>query len=264
MLEPILIALGVIASISVVVGVALGVISEKVKVKTDEREAKVRACLAGSNCGACGFAGCDAYARAVVFDGVSPGLCCAADNARIGEIMGKHVEEAERKVAFVRCSGTCRKTQANYNFNDTHDCRIAYLAPGHGSKKCAFGCCGFGTCAAVCPFDAIRIVDGLAVVDQEKCRACGKCVGVCPNHLIEIIPYRAKYIVRCFSHSKGKDVKKACTDGCIGCGMCMRTCSVGAIEVVNNLARIDQTKCVGCGKCAEKCPSKIIIRREPK
>lgn len=261
MLIPILIACGIIVAISIIIGIVLGVFAEKFKVQTDEREELVRACLAGSNCGACGYAGCDAYAKAIVSEGADPGLCGGSDRAKIGEIMGVSVSGENKKVAFVRCSGTCLKTNANYNFNDTHDCRIAYLAPGHGSKKCPFGCCGFGECASVCPFDAIRIVDGLAVVDKEKCMACGKCVAVCPNHLIEIIPYDAKYVVRCSSHYKGKEVKNACTDGCIGCGMCIRICETGAIEVINNLAHIDQTKCIGCGKCAEKCPSKIIIRR---
>lgn len=259
-LIPILIACGVIAGVSIVIGLMLGIFSEKFKVEVDEREAKIRECLAGSNCGGCGYAGCDAYAKAIVSEGADPGLCSASDPAKIGEILGVSVEAAEKRVAFVRCSGTCLKTNANYNFNDTKDCRIAYNAPGHGSKKCPFGCCGFGTCASVCPFDAIRIIDGLAVVDEKKCHACGKCVVACPNHLIEIIPAKAKYIVRCSSHNRGKDVKTACSDGCIGCGMCMRVCETGAIEVVNNLARIDQSKCIGCGKCAEKCPSKIIIR----
>lgn len=262
MIVEILIACGVIAAVSIVIGLMLGVFSEKFKVQTDEREIKIRACLAGSNCGGCGYAGCDAYAKAIVYEGADPGLCTACDSAKIGEILGVSVKEAEKRVAFVRCSGTCQKTLANYNFNDTKDCRIAYFAPGHGSKKCPFGCCGFGTCARVCPFDAIRIIDGLAVVDEAKCRACGKCVIACPNNLIEIIPAKAKYIVRCSSHHKGKDVKRGCADGCIGCGLCMRVCESGAIEVVNNLARIDQEKCIGCGKCAEKCPSKIIVKRK--
>lgn len=261
MLVPVLIACAVIIVISIAVGLLLGVLSEKFKIKVDEREAQIRSCLAGSNCGACGYAGCDAYAKAVVFDGADPGLCSASDQARIGEIMGVSVEAGTKKVAYVRCSGNCNKTVANYKFDDTQDCRVAFLAPGHGSKKCPYGCCGYGTCAAVCPYDAIRVVDGLAVVDGEKCKACGKCVSVCPNHLIEIIPYDAKYVVRCSSHNKGKAVRSACSEGCIGCGLCMKACETGAIQVVNNLALIDQDKCIGCGKCAEKCPSKIIIKR---
>ena len=260
-ITPVLIACGVIAGVSIVVGIVLGILGEKFKVEVDPREAKLRKALAGSNCGACGYTGCDAYAKAVVHDGADPGLCTASDTALISSILGVTVEEKRKMTAYVRCSGNRTKTRANYDFTGTHDCRIAYLAPGHGSKKCAYGCIGFGTCADFCPYDAIRVADGLAIVDPEKCRACGRCVDVCPNHLIEIIPYDAKYVVRCSSKIKGKAVREACNDGCIGCGLCERVCESGAIKVENNIAHIDQEKCTGCGKCAEKCPSKIIVRR---
>lgn len=258
MIIPILIAAAVIGVISVVIGVLLGVLAEKFKVETDPREAQIRDCLSGANCGGCGFAGCDAYAHAIVFDGADPGLCPSSDKTKVGEIMGVSVGEGVKMIAFVKCAGNCNNTQNNYFYGDECDCRIAYLAPGHGAKKCTYGCCGLGTCAAVCPFDAIRIVNGLAQVDREKCMACGKCVSVCPNRLIEIIPAGAEYIVACSSHSKGKDVKAACSVGCIGCGMCARVCESAAITVENNLAKIDYEKCIGCGKCAEKCPCKII------
>lgn len=258
---PVLTACAVIAVISVLIGIGLCVLSEKFKSTIDPKEEQLRSVLAGSNCGGCGYAGCDAYAKAVIYEGADPGLCVAADAKKISEILGRQVSGANKKVAYVRCSGNCRREDARYNFDDTKDCRISYLAPGHGSKKCPFGCCGFGTCAEVCPFDAIRIVDGLAVVDKDKCQACGKCVNACPNHLIEIIPDDAMYVVRCSSKNKGNSVRSACESGCIGCGLCVRVCPTQAISVTNNIARIDQSKCIRCGACAEKCPSKIITKR---
>lgn len=260
MILPIIIAAAVIGVISVIIGIVLGVMSEKFKVETDPREAAIRDLLAGSNCGGCGYAGCDAYAHAIVFEGADPSLCApCSQKSKIGEIMGVALEDGEKMVAHVKCSGNCQNTKDNYVYSDGKDCRIAYLAPGHGAKKCPYCCCGLGTCASVCPYDAIRIIDGLAHIDRSKCQACGVCVSVCPNRLIEIVPASAPYIVTCSSRSKGKDVTAACTVGCIGCSMCARVCESGAITVENNLAKIDYSKCTHCGKCAEKCPRKIIL-----
>ena len=73
------------------------------------------------------------------------------------------------------------------------------FVPNGGAKSCNNGCLGFGSCVSVCPFDAIHVVNGVAVVDKEACKACGKCVEVCPKHLISIRPYDAKYTVACSS-----------------------------------------------------------------
>lgn len=82
---------------------------------------------------------------------------------------------------------------------------------------------GFGSCVKACPFDAIHVVNGVAVVDQEACKACGKCVAKCPRHLIELVPYDKQIRVTCSSHAKGKAVTTACELGCIGCKKCRRT-----------------------------------------
>ena len=127
---------------------------------------------------------------------------------------------------------------------------MASMVPGKGYKSCDYGCLGFGTCASVCDSNAIVIVDGIAKVDADKCIGCGKCVNNCPMHLIELIPYDAKYRVACSSQDIGKNVMKACKTGCVGCGLCAKNCEAEAVKVDNNLAKIDYDKCVGCGVCA--------------
>ena len=117
---------------------------------------------------------------------------------------------------------------------------------------------GYGSCVSVCDKNAIKILNGIAVVDKEKCYACGKCVKACPKGLIEIIPYDSKYHVACSSIDRGVDVKKACKTGCIGCKLCEKNCENNAVVVENNIAKIDYDKCTNCGACAKKCPSKII------
>ena len=126
-----------------------------------------------------------------------------------------------------------------------------------GKTSCGFGCLGYGNCVKVCPFDAIHIINGIAKVDQEKCKSCGKCVAECPKHLIEIIPY-GQHQVGCSSKEKGKEVMGACKVGCIGCKKCEKECPAGAITVTDNVAHIDKEKCTNCGKCKEVCPRKVI------
>ena len=164
-----------------------------------------------------------------------------------------------KQVAFVKCAGTCDKAKSKYKYAGNEDCVSAMSVPGGGPKACSFGCTGFGSCVKVCDFDAIHVINGVAVVDKEKCVACGKCVATCPKSLIELVPYAAPHKVQCSSKEFGKAVKEVCSAGCIGCKMCTRVCEADAITVENNIAKIDYSKCTGCGKCAEKCPAKIIL-----
>ncbi len=263
-IQNVLIGGAFVGALGLVLGVALGIVGKLFFVKVDERESRVRECLPGNNCGGCGYAGCDGLAAAIAKGEAPVGGCPVANaeaKAKIGEIMGQSVGAEEKKVAFVKCSGTCDKTERKYNYYGLNDCRKAMLVPGSGDKLCSYGCMGFGSCMDACRFDAIHVIDGVAVVDKEKCVACGKCVTTCPKNLIELIPYKAPQAVACSSKDKGKEVRVACKTGCIGCMICVKQCEAGAVTVEDNLARIAYSKCTGCGKCAEKCPQKIIVTR---
>ena len=82
MVESILIALAVTAGVGLAAGILLALSSHFFAVKEDEKVKKIRECLPGANCGACGYAGCDSYAKALVEDGVKTTLCIpGADSA---------------------------------------------------------------------------------------------------------------------------------------------------------------------------------------
>lgn len=262
MVTAIIIAAAVVGILGILIGVFLGVASEKFKVEVDEKEILVREELPGNNCGGCGYAGCDALAKAIAAGEAEVGACPvggAPVAEKIGAIMGVAGGASDKKVAFVKCKGTCDKAKVQYNYYGIDDCKKAAVVPGSGGKACASGCMGYGSCAKACAFDAIHVVDGVAVVDKEKCVACGKCVAACPKALIELVPYKAEHLVQCSSHEKGKDVKAVCGSGCIGCTLCTKQCEADAIHMENNLAVIDYSKCTNCGKCAEKCPVKVIV-----
>ncbi len=262
MLHGILVATAIVGIVGLIVGLFLGIAAISFKVEVDEREEAILEALPGNNCGGCGYAGCSGLAAAIV-KGEAPVNACPVGGEAVGNtiaaIMGVEAEAGNRQVAFVHCKGDCNKAKTDYEYFGVKDCSMVGFVPGGGPKSCNYGCLGYGNCVKACPFDAIHIVDGVAVVDKEACKACGKCVATCPKNLISLVPYDAKHIVACSSKDKGPVAMKACDVACIGCGLCKKNCPNDAITVVDFHAVIDQEKCTKCGKCAEVCPKKCII-----
>ncbi len=258
----VILAMVIVGVTGCLIGFFLCIASEKFKVETDPREDAIIEVLPGNNCGGCGYAGCSGLAAAIVAGEAAVNQCPVGGTevgAQIGEIMGVESGYSERRVAFVRCSGNCEKAVDRYDYQGVEECTSMYLVPGGGPKACTYGCMGFGSCVRACPFDAIHIVDGIAVVDRENCKGCEKCAITCPRHLIEMIPYDSAYAVSCASKGSAKEIALVCKAGCIGCHLCEKNCPTGAITVTDNIAHINQTICTGCGACAAKCPKKVII-----
>lgn len=258
----IIVAAVIVGGVGLFIGAFLGFSGKAFAVEVDPREEAITNALPGNNCGGCGYAGCSGLAAAIVEGKAEVSGCPVGGEpvaSVIAEIMGKEVGETTRMTAFVKCGGTCEKAGVDYKYTGVEDCKMMMFMQNGGPKSCNYGCMGYGTCVKACPFDAIHIVDGVAVVDKEACKACGKCVAACPKNLIELIPYNQTHFVQCSSKDKGKDVMSVCKVGCIGCKMCEKVCEAGAITVVDNIAHIDTDKCTNCGLCAEKCPKKIIL-----
>ena len=234
--------------------------SKFMAVEEDPRIEEVSACLAGANCGGCGYAGCADYAKAVVLDGVPCDKCAPGGPkaaAAIAKIMGGTASAVEKK-AVVQCQGNSEHCKPAYDYKGIQTCAAAAALYG-GPKTCSFACVGLGDCTKVCKFDAIHIVDGVAKVDKDKCTGCGACANICPKQVIMIdVGGPRKPVVMCSNKDKGALVNKTCKVGCIACGLCVRNCPNQAIFLKDNVAVIDYTKCNGCGTCVSKCPKKAI------
>ncbi len=256
-----IIIVGIFGGIALVFGCLLVVASRFFAVKTDERAEKTAKILPGANCGACGFAGCESYAEAIVSGNALPNLCASLSQDEIDAIsviVGiEGAKAAEKLVAHVKCCGSngCASKRSNYSGID--DCRS--LARLGGDKECAYGCYGLGNCVKACAFGAIELVDGAPVVNHKLCKGCGTCAAACPKNLIDMIPVTAEYAVACSSKDKGKSVITSCEKGCIGCGICVKGCEKGAISLVDSCAVIDYSLCDSCGNCFDKCPRGSII-----
>lgn len=251
-----------LGGLGLIFGIVLGYAAKKFAVEVDARVPLVRDCLPGANCGACGFAGCDAYAQAVV-DGVAAANCCVPGGAnvvkKIATVMGVEASLAEPQKAFVKCAGNCNNAKQKGDYYGTLDCREAVVLPGGGSKACAYGCLGLGSCVKSCKFGAMTITNGIVEINEAACVGCGACVKACPKDVIQLMPASEVIRVACNSKDKLKEVKDTCLVGCITCGICGKNCPTEAITFENNLPKIDKEKCVKCLICTQKCPTKAII-----
>jgi Na+-translocating ferredoxin:NAD+ oxidoreductase RNF subunit RnfB len=252
-----------LAGIGAVFGAGLAFAAKRFSVKIDPRVEQVKDVLAHAHCGACGYAGCEQYAEAVVNNpDVAPNLCTPG-GAKCAEavalITGKTAEAREPIFSRIMCQGDWNKSVKRFKYEGVHDCRAAVLAGG-GDKSCIYGCLGYGTCARVCPFDAITMNEAnLPVVDITKCTGCRKCEIACPKKVIDVLPGSKAVLVSCHSKDKGVDVRKHCQVGCIACGKCVKVCPFDAPSISNNLSRIDLNKCKVCGLCVKSCPTNAIV-----
>lgn len=250
----------IVGIIGLLAGVILAVASVVMAVPKDEKAEALEEILPGANCGACGFSGCSGYAKAMAEGTAQPGLCSpgGADTAaECAKLLGSGDVTLERKTAVVHCMGSSDNTEDKMIYDGTNSCAAAILLAG-GVSSCAYGCMGFGDCVQACEYGAVRICNGLAKIDPQLCKACGKCVTACPKGILSLVPVKKTAVVRCSSCARAKDVMAVCKVGCIGCGKCTRTCEFGAISVSNGLAAVDSAKCTGCGKCMEACPRHVI------
>lgn len=256
----------VLTALGAVFGFILAYANKKFAIEVNPLIHLVEDVLPKGQCGACGYAGCMAYAEAVVLDAaVAPNLCIPgkAEVANlVADLTGKKAEATAPRIAFVSCAGSPELARSAYKYQGIADCDAAALLMG-GPKICKNGCLGYGTCVKACVFDALVMgANHLPQVNAAKCTGCGACEKVCPKKVIKLIPPDAHVSVKCNTREKGAIAKKSCSVACISCTLCLRECPHTAIKMENNVPVINHKICIEqCNeaKCLVKCPTKAII-----
>lgn len=258
-IKSIILSAAMLLGLSAFFAILLAYFGTRLAVNQDKRIDLVTKKLTGANCGGCGYAGCSAYAKALVEGKASLSDCPSTPSEsknEISELLGL-VNDGEETVVVTACNGG-KACKNKYSYQGYGDCRSMNLLSS-GSKACDVGCMGMGSCVDACHNHAIEIGgNACPVIKYEKCVNCGLCIKACPKSLIVRIPKKAKVYVACSNHDKGAAVKSVCQHGCVSCGLCAKICPNTAIIIEDNLAKIDYSKCNGCGLCSEKCPTKAI------
>ncbi len=247
-------------------GYVLGWANRAFHVEVDPRIAAVDEALPGANCGGCNYVGCGEYAEAVVENAEAVNLCTVGGESvanAIAEILGVEVEQSWPYRPAVHCGATHNERLQLGSYQGERQCASANIVSG--VQGCIYGCMGFGDCERSCAFDAIHAVDGLAVVDYDKCTGCGNCAKVCPRNIITMVPFKTgeMVVVACANKDFGKDVKAVCKVGCLGCKACARASELFTVE--DNIPTIDYDKydpheMEAVEVALTKCPMKRLVK----
>ena len=263
-MQTILLTAGVIGGIAVLCASALALAAHCFAVYEDPRVGELEKCLPGVNCGACGYAGCSDYAKAIVAEEAGIDRCAPGGNdvlEALAAATGAAATTLEKMVALVHCNGTAENAKHRHAYNGIMDCQAAHQLAG-GDMTCNYGCLGYGSCARVCPVDAIEINKNLAIVHPDLCIGCKACVASCPRNLISMVPASKKIHVLCSSADKGPIAKKACNVACIGCRICAKL-DGDAFTMDGFLAKRNYDNDVTNPAVIEKCPGKCIVDTAP-
>ncbi len=234
----------------------------------DPRIQEVEELLPATNCGACGQAGCRAFAEALVEKKAEPAQCTVSPRETIEDIaetLGVEAGNVEKRIAMLACAGGNHVARMRAHYEGMESCRAAAVVGG-GPKQCVWGCIGLGDCADVCDFDAISMNRfGLPEVDADLCTACGDCVDICPKDLFSIHPVSHRLWVACRNLLHGEEALAECEVACDACGRCAKDAPDGLVEMRNNLPVVNyELNHLATPDVIQRCPTGAIVWRDEK
>lgn len=251
------------AALGIILSLLLVLANKKFLVYEDPRIDEVDAMLPHANCGACGTAGCRAFAEQLVLGKKEPAQCTVSSkdaSIAIARYLGVALGKVEKRVARLACGGGNHVAVLRASYTGLKTCRAAALVSG-GGKACAWGCLGLGDCESVCEFGAITMNrNGLPQVNIDMCTACSDCVDRCPKKLFEIHPISHRLWVACKNQEFGDAAERWCEVACTACERCAMDAPEGLIQIRNNLSIIDYNKNALASPVAiQRCPTGAIV-----
>ena len=261
----ILSAVGAIGGLTFTLASLLVLANRKLHVEEDPRIDIVEDMLPAANCGACGYPGCRPFAEALVVGDTRPGKCTVSNDdgrARIAAFLGVDVGAEEKVVARLACAGGSNVARNRARYDGIASCGAATTVAG-GGKNCFWGCLGLADCERVCDFDAIHMDEqGIPIVDEAKCTACGDCVDACPKDLFSLHPAGRRLWVACRSLDAGDEILEDCEVACTACARCAMD-APGLIAMDSNLPVIDYGKVHATKTPIQRCPTGAIVWIDP-
>lgn len=263
MASPILVSVAILGALGLVFGGMIAAATKKLWVWEDPRIDDVAAMLPGNNCGACGQAGCRAFAEKAVAGEIQPAQCSVMDQAAVtavAQYLGVGAGAATKRVARLLCGGGTGVSVRSAEYRGLDTCAAAANVAA-GGTGCSWACIGLADCERACTFDAIFMSDrDLPVVIPSLCTACGDCVDGCPKGLFTLMSVEQALIVQCRSLLEGSAAEALCTAACNGCGRCAADAAPGLIQIVNGLAVIDYSKnSLATPVATRRCPTNAIV-----
>lgn len=253
----------VLGGLGLLFGGLIAVAQRHLRVWEDPRIDAVSDELPGSNCGACGFAGCRSFAEGLVAAETAPAVCTQMTSEAIDSIadyLGVDAGDAAPRVARLLCAGGQGVARQDATYRGLATCSAAAAASG-GGKACPWGCLGLADCVVVCNDEAIALdASALPVVLPERCTACGNCVDACPRELLQIMPLAQQLLVQCKSALEGDAAEALCAVACTACGRCVQDAPPGTLVMEGGLPVLVADRTVEPGpEVTARCPTAAIV-----